>query len=748
MMWKRVCVAALLVSAAMGQAGEITGLTLIDAASNQAIGPLNDGDSVDLSPTAKGINIRADVVGSVGSVRFGLNGSANYRVENVAPYALAGDNKGNYSQWVPAPGEYTVTATPYPQSGAKGTPGASLQVTFRVEGRPAQAQPEPPSTPSEYPDIASGAELEPIAPPVGGSAQLGGELKRWHRVVLTFDGPEASETGSPNPFLHYRLDVTFLNGDTVLVVPGYYAGDAQDGPEGNKWQVRFSPPQTGTWTYLASFRTGFNVNVTLDPNAGQPTACDGATGSFAVEESDLSGADFRAAENGLLVNRGHHYLTFGGSGRPWIKGGPDIPENFLGYEGFENTPNPGHTYAAHLVHWRPGDPDWGDGQGKSIIGALNYIAELGGNCLYFLPMNIGGDGKDTFPTIAPYEKTRYDNSKLLQWETVFQHAQSLGIFLHFQLAETERGNENYHDDGTLGPERKLYYRELVARFGHHNGIEFNLGEENDYGTDRRIEFAQFIRAVDPYDHPISVHTHSGKEWGTYEPILERLAAGTDVAIDMTSFQGGRSREAMAELMAGMREASAEAGHPWVCSYDEPQTIHNDKTDEQRGYPMARRYKMWPAYMGGGGGFEWYVQQDGGGHGLDQRIDDFSLMSQALQWAGYAREFLYQLPLLEVEPNLTQAQAADGDTYVLAKPGEVYAIYNDACGRDFSLDLADAAGSFDVRWFDPRNGGPLRQSDVPTVTGGGLRLLGSAPGDTDSDWACLVRKTSNSEAAHR
>lgn len=736
---KRMCLAVLLLSASLASAAEVTGLTLIDAFTDQPIGPLSTGDTIDLSPTARGVNIRADVEGDAGSVRFGLNGNDNYKVENVAPYALAGDSQGDYSAWAPSPGQYTVTATPYPQSGARGTPGTSLTVTFKVEGTPTQGQSPAPSTPSQYPDIASDADLAPIPAPVGGNACVGGELKRWHGMILTFDGPAAAATGSPNPFLHYRLEVTFFNGDTVLVVPGYYAGDGQGGPEGHKWQVRFSPPLTGTWTYLASFRAGFNVNVSLDPNAGQATACDGATGCFDIAESERNSPDFRAPENGLLINRGHHYLTFGGSGQPWIKGGPDIPENFLGYEGFENTPNPRHAYTAHVDDWKPGDPDWGDGQGKAIIGALNYIAEQGGNCLYFLPMNIGGDGKDTFPTIDPFEKTRYDNSKLLQWETVFEHAQSLGIFLHFQLAETETGNEKYHDNGTLGPERKLFYRELVARFGHHNGMQFNIGEENDYSTDQRIEFARFIRAVDPYNHPIAVHTHSGREWKTYEPILERMADGEDVAIDMTSFQGGRSRESMAELMAQMRVASVEAGHPWVCSYDEPQSIHNDKDDEDRGYPMARRYKMWPAYMGGGGGFEWYVQQDGGGHGLDQRIDDFSLMSQALRWSGYARDFLYQLPLLEVEPNATPAEAAEGKTYVLAKPGEAYAVYNDSCGRDFHLDLSDTSGSFEVRWFDPRNGGELQESDLTTISGGALRNLGSAPSDLDSDWACLVRR---------
>jgi len=735
-----LCVLLSLIVITIGYAGEITGFTLIDAASDQPVGPLNDGDVVDLSRIPGGINIRADVEGAVGSVRFGLNGNNNDRIENTAPYALAGDNQGDYSVWACAPGEYTVAATPYSKSGTSGTAGLSVKVTFRITGQAGSGG--SPAVPSQYPDITSEAEFGNIASPVGGTAEISGELKRWHRVTLAFTGPESSETAKPNPFLHYRLDVTFMQGDTTIVVPGYYAGDGQGGTEGNKWRAHFSPPQVGVWSYLASFRAGFNVNVSLDPEAGQPTPCDGASGSFKVSESDKSSPDFRAAENGLLINRGGHYLSFSGSGRPWIKGGPDIPENLLGYVGFENTPNGRHTFAAHIDDCRPGDPDWGDGKGKGIIGAFNYIAATGGNCVYFLPMNIGGDGKDTFPTIGPYEKMRYDNSKLRQWEIVFAHAQSLGVFLHFQLAETENANENYHDNGTLGPERKLYYRELIARSAHHNGIQFNIGEENDYGTERRIQFASFIRAVDPYNHPIAVHTHGGAEESTYDPLIERLRAGEEVAIDMTSFQGDKSRKAMAELMARFRRLSAEVGHPWVMSYDEPQTIHNDKTDEQQGYPAARRFKMWPAYMGGGGGFEWYVQQDGGGHGFDHRIDDFSQMDLAMKWAGYARDFLYRLPLNKVAPNHALATAARGETYVLTSVGDVYAIYNDTCGEDFRIDLSNVTGTFEVRWFDPRNGGPLQKSSVTEVAGGGIRPLGNAPSDLTEDWACLIRRVDN------
>jgi hypothetical protein len=32
-----------------------------------------------------------------------------------------------------------------------------------------------------------------------------------------------------------------------------------------------------------------------------------------------------------------------------------------------------------------------------LIGVLNYLASQGANSTYLLPMNIGGDGRDTSP---------------------------------------------------------------------------------------------------------------------------------------------------------------------------------------------------------------------------------------------------------------------------------------------------------------------------------------------------------------
>ena len=149
--------------------------------------------------------------------------------------------------------------------------------------------------------------------------------------------------------------------------------------------------------------------------------------------------------------------------------------------------------------------------------------------------------------------------------------------------------------------------------------------------------------------------------------------------------------------------------------------------------------MWPVYMAGGGGFEWYVQQDGGGHSLDQQIDDFNVMAEALNWTGHALDFLSLLPLQQMSSNRSQASSASGgNTYTMHLPGIAYAIYNDRNGGPISIDLSDASASavFAVSWFNPRNGDML-PGDVATVSGGGMADLGSAPNQTGEDWAVLL-----------
>lgn len=233
---------------------------------------------------------------------------------------------------------------------------------------------------------------------------------------------------------------------------------------------------------------------------------------------------------------------------------------------------------------------------------------------------------------------------------------------------------------------------------------------------------------------MTTHTKNGQ----YEQFYAPLLGNGD--FDITSFQGGNSRASMFDLIVDWRQRSAALGQPWAISFDEPQKIENDLTDDVNGYPHGRRDKMWPVYMAGGAGFEWYVQQDGGGHSLDQQIDDFSIMEDALRWAGHTVALLSSLPLQDMTPDRSLATSgASGEVYTLAMAGQVYLIYHDRAGGPLTLDLqaASASDTFDVRWFDPRLGGALQLGDVDQVQGGSSVNLGSAPHTQDDDWACLV-----------
>ncbi len=546
--------------------------------------------------------------------------------------------------------------------------------------------------------------------------RVSGEMKEWHRVTLAFEGPSTDERADPNPFLQYRLNVTFTGpSGQEYVVPGFYATDGNGGESGNVWKARFAPDEAGTWSYRASFRTGTDVAVSLDPTAGSATSFDGASGTFSVAESDKSGRDFRAY--GTLKNRGDHYLQFP-DGTRWLKCGPDIPENFMGYTGFTNQPNAAHDYAAHRDDWESGDPDWNSGDGKGIVGAINYIASTGSNCVYFLPMNVGGDGNDTWPFVDMDAKTRYDADKLRQWETVFTHAQSKGVFLHVVLAETESANENYFDDGNLGVERKLFFRELTARFGHQPGLQWNLGEENDFTTTQHERFSAYLHDVDPYDHPVAVHTRDGDE-SVYDSLL-----GND-DIEMTSFQGAWDwkGDTLANVVQKWRRQSANAGAPWVVSLDEPYGVENDHDDRDRGLPHGRVRQMWPTFMSGGGGFEWYVMQDGGGHSLDQDIDDLRDIAPALEWSGYLLDFFDRIPYWQME--VVHGQVSGGDGYMLEDSGRTYAVYLPD-GDEVSLDLS--AGEYQLTWFDPGSGS---ETDGGTISGGDSTALGRPPFDGDA-----------------
>lgn len=109
----------------------IASFMLIDADADVAIGPLEDGDVITLSDHVNDhFSVEVLVSGPVESVRIQLN-AAN-RVENIVPYSMTGDNRGDFNRWRPPVGTHTLTATPYSRDKAEGDAGSSLSVEFSV----------------------------------------------------------------------------------------------------------------------------------------------------------------------------------------------------------------------------------------------------------------------------------------------------------------------------------------------------------------------------------------------------------------------------------------------------------------------------------------------------------------------------------------------------------------------------------------------------------------------------------------
>ena len=584
--------------------------------------------------------------------------------------------------------------------------------------------------------------------------QISKELKKWHKISLIFDGPETSETDKYNPFVNYRFNTTFTHKTTgkQYKVPGYFAADGNAGQtgadSGNKWIVNFTPDEVGEWNYKVDFRRGKWISVSTKIDAGDSAGfMDGAMGVFLVENSDKKGIDFRS--KGRLQYVSKRYLQFAETGEYFLKQGPDSPENFLSYVDFDGTfHSDGHkdnlvkTWHSHLEDWKNGDPTWRNGKGKAIIGALNYLASKGLNSVSFLTNNIMGDDQNVFPYIDYNTYDRIDISKTDQWEIVFSHAQKLGLFLHFKTLEME--NQGLLDNGGVGFFTKLYYRELIARFGHHLALNWNLGEENGewiknhptppQETEQRLSMINYFEKNDPYNHHLVIHN------GIYfDDLLGKNAlTGPSIQTHHADF-----RFVHTEVLKWLA-LSKNAGKQWAVSVDEPgDAQHSLMPDfDDPNHDLARKNALWGTLMAGGWGNEWYF---GYKHAhSDLTCEDFR--SRDLFWnqAVIAKNFFLEnnIPFWDMENRNDLVGNIDNKntTYCLAKKNQVYIVYLNSTDK-ISLDLTDTDGTFKVFWFNPRLGGNFIKSKLKTVKGGSIVNLEMLTNNNEdkNDWVVLLTK---------
>ena len=325
---------------------------------------------------------------------------------------------------------------------------------------------------------------------------------------------------------------------------------------------------------------------------------------------------------------------------------------------------------------------------------LNYLATQGMNAFSFLTFSLDGDDDNVYPHLPKItnatswndvEHTRFDISKMAQWEKVLEYADKKGIYMHFKTQETE--NDLKMDGGQLDIERKIYYRELIARFGHHLALNWNLGEENDIWQELNDptntivkSYAQYIQDIDPYDHHIVIHTYPGQQDEVYAELIgsQSELTGASVQTNINNVHGDVLRWVQNSDTAGKKwvvandeQGGANAGVAVDADYPTSQLPEDRNVEDNR--EAVRQKVLWGTLMAGGAGVEYYYGYQTGCDDLDcqdhrTRESKWNDARLALEFFdNYLRPYLLNL---KSDDDIT----SENDDYVLAAPGQAYAIY--------------------------------------------------------------------------
>ena len=309
--------------------------------------------------------------------------------------------------------------------------------------------------------------------------------------------------------------------------------------------------------------------------------------------------------------------------------------------------------------------------------------------------------------------------------------------------KAKKANKMELDKGKLGIERKLYYREMIARFSHHNAIQWNISEEYDISPlplqpEQIKEFAWYVKAIDPYNHPITVHNCDSDG---FEPFFG------DNTFSLTSLQYYAGQKQTLFLGYGgkteiMRAEEKKSGHSIPVFFDEfnQATVDDnmnympEKFPFHSGQSFLRKAVTWPVYLSGGAGIEFISEKV-------LRLNDFRLYEKTWQYTWNARKFMEEcIPFWEMEPkdHLLSYEASGyyEDGHVFAKNGEAYAIYLPDGSLTGTLNLTNEAGNFSLSWYNPRTG--WFEGEIKKVAGGKDIRLGNPPSTPTEDWVVLIQ----------
>jgi hypothetical protein len=539
-----------------------------------------------------------------------------------------------------------------------------------------------------------------------------------------FETSIINTTSYDNPFADVELNAVFTSPTGRLVsFFGFYDGDGNGGQTGNVWKQRFMPDEVGTWTFVLTFTDG----------------SPGSSGSFECIANGAKPGPWKqdsANPRWLKTSLGDHFL----------------PVTMLAV--MQYTP----------IDWQD-TIDWCTTRGYNTIisGTFNVGNWASGwpNITAFLTENQAGKEVD-------YE--RMNLRMWTEWDDMLQYAADRGIYIGaFEGPDGTYGGQEKGKyppielaffpsmrDHALTTRNKRIMRYLVARQAAFWNVAFwSLGSTEVYyysvanETEFR-EYGEYLASITPWGRMITAQ--DCEQWhGVNRRWLSAL-----------NIPGSRKLNTVQLSLAHHQEDQWGKSNPENTAWQNAVLNNEFALDSYGGFPVLGTETLWEGqgrankplriiwgFFAAGAhttwadwnysdkswslGKAWLPVKLLSEHVFDRLGGDCRGDEQLV----IAAEAMRQLQYWKMNPH-NELVAGSEEAYCLAEPGRQYMIYTPN-GGTVKIDLRGEAGTFEVRWLNPRDGSYL---NLYQIEGNAVRTT-YAP--TNEDWVLILHKTHDAQA---
>jgi hypothetical protein len=448
----------------------------------------------------------------------------------------------------------------------------------------------------------------------------GAESAQWD----VFETSYTTTKDYPNCFTDVEVNGVFSQGDKQWIVPAFWAG-------GKKWTLRFAPPTQGEY----QFHVEATDKANADLNGKEQTLRVGAyTGNNPLLKHGFIG---------VSADRRHFAHA---DGTPFLWLGDTWWKNLckrMTWEGFQDLTADRRAKGFNVVQIVCGPyPDEGFFEARwENEGGKPYLTK---------------DFTSANPAYFDYADRR------------LKHLVDAGIVPALVGAWGRSDCNSMQAIGVAGLKR--HWRHLVARYGAYPVVWILAGEidtSTKWNQGPWAEVATYLRSIDPYHHPLTCHTATGR----------RGVAGDELLIDYDMVGGshGGGEATTPTTLAVLTDAYAKAPPlPVLCGetgYEGHMQFH---------FQDVQRHVFWMYMLSGAAGHTygaagvWHASVEGD-PGITPVYDlttwKEGMNSPGSTQLGLGKKLLEQYPWARFEPHPEWAEAG---CYAAGIPREVRMIY--------------------------------------------------------------------------